>query len=253
MLSLSDKIRLLIFLTLDNYDSGMEEIFHPQRYLFDSFARGYKPATVRQRLWELGRAGELKKIRRDDQLGYQLTPKGRELAVGSLPLLKFRREWDGQWRLVFFDIDEKHRGLRSALRTKLRGLGFGPWQKSLWLTPFDVTADLNRFLEAVSLKGMVEVLAAKRLYVSDEKALAEKVWRLSNLNRSYANLGTEWAAAQRQYSQNIMILKKIAASLEERYLGLIAIDPGLPKVLLPDDWQGDTVAKLLPEWVKLVI
>jgi CRISPR/Cas system-associated endoribonuclease Cas2 len=44
--------------------------------------------------------------------------------------------WDGRWRLVVFDVPEKHRNARFALSEKLKELGFCMLQKSLWVHPF---------------------------------------------------------------------------------------------------------------------
>mgnify|MGYP001591662259 CR=1 FL=1 len=51
---------------------------------------------------------------------------------GKLKTLKYRfdemkiteKNWDGKWRIVAFDVPEKFRGGRDALRVKLKTLGF---------------------------------------------------------------------------------------------------------------------------------
>jgi DNA-binding transcriptional regulator PaaX len=48
-----------------------------------------------------------------------------------------RKRWDGRWRMVVFDIPEKHRGTRLRLRTMLRSLGFMQLQASVWVYPHD--------------------------------------------------------------------------------------------------------------------
>ena len=46
------------------------------------------------------------------------------------------RVWDKKWRLVIFDIPEKKKPAREALREKLKDLGFAKLQDSVWVTPF---------------------------------------------------------------------------------------------------------------------
>ncbi|MEK7611425.1 MAG: PaaX family transcriptional regulator C-terminal domain-containing protein [Patescibacteria group bacterium] len=252
MLSLTDKILTLLYYCLENYDSGFEDLYHPEKFIFNSFSKGYHPRTVYQELWKLKKSGALKKSSRDGQTYYHLTATGKTGPAKAIPLLRFQRQWDGKWRIVIFDIDEKHRRLRDTVRTKLRQLGFGLWQRSIWLTPFDVADDMNNFLEKLDLKGTVEVLEAKRLFVSDEKALAAKVWDLPKLNDTYHRLEVEWIEAREQYIKNLPILRKIAASLQNRYLEITWHDPGLPTALLPEPWAGDSVKKLFFEWNKIV-
>lgn len=44
--------------------------------------------------------------------------------------------WDGKWRMVMFDINEKNRGRRDQLRTMLQSFGFRQLQKSVWVYPY---------------------------------------------------------------------------------------------------------------------
>lgn len=44
--------------------------------------------------------------------------------------------WDQKWRMVIFDIPEKKKLAREALRSKLKDLGFIKLQDSIWITPF---------------------------------------------------------------------------------------------------------------------
>lgn len=58
--------------------------------------------------------------------------------------------WDGQWRMVVFDIPEARARERKALRDKLRDLGFFQLQKSVWVYPHDCHDEidfLTRFLD----------------------------------------------------------------------------------------------------------
>jgi len=48
-----------------------------------------------------------------------------------------KKEWDGLWRIVVFDIPEKHRRLRDGLRSKLKELDFIEFQKSIFIFPYE--------------------------------------------------------------------------------------------------------------------
>lgn len=45
--------------------------------------------------------------------------------------------WDQKWRIVMFDVPEKHASARRALAIKLQDTGFKLLQKSAWVHPFD--------------------------------------------------------------------------------------------------------------------
>ena len=68
-----------------------------------------------------------------------LTEKGRERVL-TFDDTKMRIEkpsrWDGKWHVVLFDIPEKHKLAREALRSKLRELGFHQWQRSVFVHPY---------------------------------------------------------------------------------------------------------------------
>lgn len=45
--------------------------------------------------------------------------------------------WDGRWRIVMFDIEEKYRRSRNAIRRALQSLGMYRLQDSVWVHPYD--------------------------------------------------------------------------------------------------------------------
>ncbi len=47
------------------------------------------------------------------------------------------KKWDGKWRIVMFDIWEKRRLVRDAVRRYLNQLGFVRLQHSVWAFPYD--------------------------------------------------------------------------------------------------------------------
>jgi hypothetical protein len=71
--------------------------------------------------------------------GLTITEKGRKrLSKAEFDRIEVQplQRWDKQWRLVFYDIPEKHKVGRNALTAKLRELGFYQLQRSVWVHPF---------------------------------------------------------------------------------------------------------------------
>lgn len=89
---------------------------------------------------------------------------------GEWELLKYKlkektlhkKNWDGKWRLVIFDIKESRRIIRDRIRTDIITFGFVRLQDSVWVYPHDCE-DLVVLLKAHCKIGK-EVL-----YVISEK------------------------------------------------------------------------------------
>lgn len=69
----------------------------------------------------------------------ELTPKGIEM----LERVEFEEYeinepvfWDGKWRILVFDINERRRRIRDQLRRLLQGRGFVRMQDSVWVYPY---------------------------------------------------------------------------------------------------------------------
>jgi phenylacetic acid degradation operon negative regulatory protein len=58
-------------------------------------------------------------------------------------VIKRLLRWDGVWRVVIFDIPEKHRDARVALSKKLKEMGFCQLQKSVFVFPFSCEKEID--------------------------------------------------------------------------------------------------------------
>lgn len=91
-------------------------------------------------VWERDRAGEA---------FVRLTEKGEEavafLEMSSRPLAT-PKKWDGKWRVIIFDIEEKRRAIRDRVRLFLRSVGLHRLQDSVWIYPYPC-AEVIRLLK----------------------------------------------------------------------------------------------------------
>lgn len=76
----------------------------------------------------------------------RLTSKGeaklRQLELRDYKLTKPKR-WDKKWRILIFDVPEKHRGIRDKIRNTITAVGFMKLQKSVWVYPYDCEDFVN--------------------------------------------------------------------------------------------------------------
>ena len=65
--------------------------------------------------------------------------------------------WDKKWRLVIFDIPEKNKKAREALRRKLKDLDFLWLQDSVWVTPYPCDDEIRFLREIFNISFNVDV------------------------------------------------------------------------------------------------
>lgn len=68
--------------------------------------------------------------------------------------------WDGQWRLVIFDIPESRKKAREALRFHLERLGFYPLQKSAFVHPHECKNEIDFLIELYDVRPFVRQITA---------------------------------------------------------------------------------------------
>lgn len=196
--------------------------------------------TLNKAVSQLLRTGDVEKI--IDKKGnayFRLVSAGWVNFERMYPLARLsRRPWDRKWRVVIFDIEEKKKKARNSLRLKLISLGFGKLQESVYITPLDVLVDLKEFLKEQKLLGEVLVFEAKELLGFSSKSIANYVWKLERLNRGYEAL----IEKEKNLKPDDVESKR---EIKRKLFELIKNDPLLPKELLPDNWNGSRIKKLL--------
>lgn len=86
-------------------------------------------------------------------------------------LLDFKRkkkEWKGKWYFVFFDVPEVQRNKREYLRKFLVKLGFYPYQKSVYLFPYECEEEISLIKKIVEGAKYMKYIVAEK--IEDEDA-----------------------------------------------------------------------------------
>lgn len=81
-------------------------------------------------------------------------------------------KWDGQWRIVIFDIPEEHKEAREILRSTLKRLGFYKWQKSVFILPYECEKEITYIKEIYEVSMYVKIIIANK--IDDETFLKQK-------------------------------------------------------------------------------
>lgn len=89
----------------------------------------------------LAARGHVRFVERHGKKWIEITEKGRrilELERQKMRLAALRgKRWDKRYRLVMFDIPQRRKQIRDAVRRLLRECGFLRLQDSVWVFPYD--------------------------------------------------------------------------------------------------------------------
>lgn len=134
--------------------------YNSHRYVYP----GYDPREINygalyQAVRDLREKGFIETEKDGRKILLKLTETGRQEAITKKLLAQ--EEWDGKWRIVIFDIPEKHKNLRHALRWKLREWEFILWQKSVWVSKKDIVEPLRNFIKEIGITQWVKVFVAE--------------------------------------------------------------------------------------------
>lgn len=208
---------------------------------FREISYGYAPPGARRTSYlssvsRLLSVGDIeRKTDAEGRTYLELTSKGIEKYKRKFPLfLREREKWDRNFMVVIFDIKEIERIRRDVLRLKLRQLGFGMMQESVYISPYHFEEDLREYLELKGLGRYVFVFKAESLGLGDYRSLAEKIWKLSDIDKKYREVLADFGTG-----------RKTIGEMWQKYLAVLYQDPLLPRDLLPENWSRNEVVKKL--------
>jgi phenylacetic acid degradation operon negative regulatory protein len=165
----------------------------------------------------------------------RLTDAGRCLALGGRdPARRWSRGWDGQWRLVMFDLPGHRHELRQQLWRTLRRHHFGYLQMSVWITP-DPATELRVTLGETKVQADAFLVIEGRPAAGEsDQEIVQAAWDFPRINHRYERHRdflrhdpptdgrlVEWAR------------REIAG-----WRAAVALDPLLPRPLLPSGYLG---------------
>lgn len=108
------------------------------------------------------RRGYLQRKKFSNSYGYILTPKAKtkisrlnskDVSIKKLP--------PDQQLMVFFDIPESLRSSRDTLRKFLKEFGFEQLQKSIWISSYEATSEIKKFLNELRISEYVQLLIVR--------------------------------------------------------------------------------------------
>lgn len=174
---------------------------------------------------------------------YCLTEKGRATTgMDFNPEQQWQRKWDGWWRQLIFDLPAKHKRTRQRLIRWLRQNRFGYLQDSVWIRPDpvkDVTEAVQDFRNNAE---SFTILQSRCVTGFSDAALVRAAWAFGTIREGYEGYLQFVASACLQLKEGQPHPRDLFGLLRDerlRWSAAFQADPLLPRVLWPDDYNGE--------------
>lgn len=102
----------------------------------------------------------------DGSFTFELSHQGKQKSLKfNLEKIKIKKlsKWDNKWRIAMFDIPEKKKRLREAIRFHLKQMGLLEYQKSVFISPYPCEDEVEFVLEYYSARRYIRFVLAEKL------------------------------------------------------------------------------------------
>ena len=144
------------------------DTFFPRQYSYANVSRQFferdayprtTPATISSLLYRLRREGLIMRQKREGRGIWALTKRGfKRLQTDVIMPVPAS---DGISRIVIFDIPERERKKRDAIRAELIACNFTRLQKSVWIGSNPLPEDFLLFADDLRLKGKLHIFSIR--------------------------------------------------------------------------------------------
>jgi phenylacetic acid degradation operon negative regulatory protein len=196
---------------------------------------GFSDGAARAALTRLVRRGLIARVRSGRMVHYQLTSRcDRLLIEGDGRIFTFGRltTGPGPWTVVWHQIPEDRRLERARLARRLRFLGFGSVQDSLWVSPKDHCTEVCDLLAELGVAEHGTVFVSSVGAGPGLPALVSRAWDLRGLADRYEAFCSEFSQhAGVSLSDRDAFM--VRTEMTHAFRGFAQLDPELPDELAP--------------------
>jgi phenylacetic acid degradation operon negative regulatory protein len=207
---------------------------------------GVEEKATRQALMRTAAAGWLEPEKFGRRTRWRLTGSARRMLTdGAERIYSFAGpapEWDGRWLFVVTRIPDRERRARHVVRTRLNWAGFGSLGAGLWISPHpDREAEAIGALRDAGVAAEAHVFVTTRAGVGDVRAMVAQAWDLTAVEGQYERFLDEFGNGD----PGDVLARQV--ELVHAWRRFPAIDPALPRDLLPARWLGLEAARLFAD------
>jgi phenylacetic acid degradation operon negative regulatory protein len=202
----------------------------------------------RQALMRTAAAGWLTPEKAGRRTRWHLTGAARAMLTdGAERIYSFTgpaRDWDGRWLLVSAALPAAGRRARHAVHARLRWAGFGSLGPGLWVSTHpEREAEVAGVLHDAGLDG-AHLFVGTRPGLGDVRAMVAAAWDLAAIEREYGLFIAEFGDEACRLDGEALARQ---VGLVHAWRRFPAIDPALPRELLPELWSGLAAARLFAD------
>ena len=238
IISFKKQILLSVSPLIDFYNISLKPLPIPFWFLPNSYP-DIDQDIVLNTLFKLESEGLVKRSFLGKTKYVHLTKEGLFKLTSGITNNQYLREiWDGKLRLVFFDIPESDRKLRDEMRFSLIELGFVIWQRSVFVSPHMVEAEILLRARNLGIENMVNVVLSDRLVNRNVVDLVWDLYKLKSINERYNIFISQ---ADHLLTSKITNYKKWVErcmSLRYTYYDILTCEPFLPTGITGGEYRG---------------
>jgi phenylacetic acid degradation operon negative regulatory protein len=196
---------------------------------------GFSHGAARVALTRLVRRGLIARIREGRLVHYRVTSRAERLLAegdGRIFSLGHPRDDGSTWTLLWHQIPEDRRLERSRLARRLRFLGFGSAQDSVWVSPHDHSREVEELLAELDVAEHATSFRARVGAVAGLSALVSRAWDLSGLVDRYEAFQSEFSpflAGRVRAGLSDAEAFLVRTRLVHQFRGFPLLDPELPE------------------------
>jgi phenylacetic acid degradation operon negative regulatory protein len=200
---------------------------------------GFSNGAARVALTRLVRRGLIARIREGRLVHYRVTPRAERLLAegdGRIFSLGHPRDDGSTWTLLWHQIPEDRRLERSRLARRLRFLGFGSAQDSVWVSPHDHSGEVEELLAELDVAEHATSFLARVGAVAGLSALVSRAWDLSGLVDRYEAFQSDFSpflAGRVRAGLSDAEAFLVRTRLVHQFRGFPLLDPELPEEMAP--------------------
>ncbi len=145
----------------------MKEVACPEFY---KIKREWESKIDRQQfsrlIYYLKKSGWIRVPEIEGKKAIILTKEGEEkVSKISYKMVPKKKRKDRKYEMVIFDIPERLRKKRENFRNNLKALGYQKFQKSIWISPYDVLLETQTLVREYSLEKFVRILLIEEVVI----------------------------------------------------------------------------------------
>jgi phenylacetic acid degradation operon negative regulatory protein len=210
---------------------------------------GFSHGAARVALTRLVRRGLIDRVREGRLVFYRVTARANRLlgeGDGRIFALGHALSEGDRWTVLWHAIPEDRRLERSRLARRLRFLGFGSVQDSVWVSPHDHSGEVARLLDELEVSEFATLFVGS--VGASVGALVSRAWDLTGLAERYEAFCLEFGGlVGRASGLSDRDAFMARTRLMHMFRGFPLVDPELPESLAALGGSRDRAVAIFEE------